>query len=130
MKSFQAFLYWRDPLCLAGCACYALNRWALKPVLDWRFLHSHFNDLLLIPCALPIGLWLQRHLNLRRHNGWPSSGEILFHLILWALVCEWLGPYLMHQVTGDPLDVIAYAAGALAAWLWWTRQARRGPNPD
>ena len=46
------FRYLRDPLFLFGCAVYTLNRWLLKSHLPNEFLHSHFNDLWLILCAL------------------------------------------------------------------------------
>jgi len=38
---------------------------------------SHFNDLLLIPCALPTVLLLQRWCKLRSHDEPPRPGEIL-----------------------------------------------------
>ena len=52
------FRYLGDPLFLTGCAAYAGNRWLIKPVIAWPFLQGHFNDLWLIPCALPPVLWL------------------------------------------------------------------------
>ena len=117
------FRYWRDPLCLVCCGLYALNRWVLKPRVHSEFLHSHFNDLLLIPCALPGVLWLQRCLGLRGHDRTPEAGEILFHLVVWSILFEWIGPHLM-RVVGDIRDVAAYAVGAAAAWLWWKRAQR------
>lgn len=50
-----------DPLCLLGCAAYCGNRWLLKPLVSGRFVHGMFNDLWLIPCALPAMLWLHHH---------------------------------------------------------------------
>ncbi len=119
----SGFRYWRDPLCLACCGLYALNRWGLKPRVHSEFLHSHFNDVLLIPCALPGVLWLQRRLGLREHDRAPAASEILFHLIVWSILFEWVGPHLM-RVVGDVRDVAAYAVGAVAAWLWWERAQR------
>jgi hypothetical protein len=45
----RPFRYALDPLCLSACLCYAINRWLIKPVCTWPFLHDHFNDLFLIP---------------------------------------------------------------------------------
>jgi hypothetical protein len=28
----------------------------------------------------------------------------------------------MPHTVGDPLDVLAYAVGAVLSWLWWQRQ--------
>ncbi|MGN6555809.1 MAG: hypothetical protein ACTHLW_19045 [Verrucomicrobiota bacterium] len=115
------FRYLRDPLFLISCAAYALNRWWLKPHLHSAFLHSHFNDLLLIPCALPPVLLAQRWLKLRSHDGPPQVGEIVFQLVAWSILFEWIGPHIMRHTTGDPWDAVAYAVGGLLAGLWWQR---------
>ena len=117
----RPFRYLRDPLFLTGCAAYALNRWALKNHTHSAFLHSYFNDLWLIPCALPPVLWLHRMLGLRGHDHPPQLAEILAHLAFWSLLFEWIGPRLAARATGDMLDVLAYAAGALLACCWWQR---------
>ena len=116
------FRYFRDPLFLGSCAAYALNRWLLKPHLDSTFLHSYFNDALLIPCALPLALLLQRWLRLRSHDRRPQLGEIALHLCAWSILFEWIGPHLMKRATGDPWDVAAYVAGGVLAGLWWRWQ--------
>jgi hypothetical protein len=117
----RPFLYLRDPLFLLGCAAYALNRWLLKPHLPSIFLHSHFNDLWLIPCALPPVLLIQRWFKLRSHDGPPMPGEILFQLIVWSILFEAIAPHFWSRFTGDPRDVVAYAAGGLLAGLCWHR---------
>ena len=48
------FRYAFDPLCMGACALYALNRFLIKPYVGPGFFHSHFNDVLLIPAALPL----------------------------------------------------------------------------
>jgi len=114
----RRFGYWRDPLFLLCCALYALNRWVLKPHLHSGFLHGQFNDLLLIPCALPLVLWVQRKLNLRQHDLPPTILEIVFHLAIWSVLFEVIGPRVL-VVTGDLFDVLAYfTGGALAALCW------------
>jgi hypothetical protein len=118
----KRFLYLRDPLFLVGCATYALNRWLVKPHVHTGFFHSHFNDCWLIPCALPPILWLHRRLGLRSHDAPPQFSEILPHLVFWSLLFEWIGPKFVPHTTEDPLDALAYAAGAVLAGLWWHRQ--------
>ena len=119
----KRFAYWCDPLFLAACALYALNRWEVKPHVRSPFLHGQFNDCLLIPCALPLVLWLQRRLGLRKHDEFPSASEIGFHLVVWSVLCEVVGPHIL-RVTGDIKDVVAYCGGGLVAWLWWRWQAQ------
>ena len=116
------FRYGADAWCVTGCLAYALNRWWLKPLTASPFLRGHFNDLWLIPCALPWMLWLQRRLGLRHHDRPPTWPEILSHLVLWSCIAEWIGPHLL-PTRGDPLDVAAYTVGALAAGWAWNRPA-------
>ena len=116
----KAFAYGRDPLSLAAMGLYALNRWVLKPAGSGGFWHNHFNDLLLIPAALPLVLWIQRRLGLRNHDRPPTTAEIALHLVVWTVVCEIAGPRLSSHGTADPRDAAAYAAGAVFAWGWWS----------
>jgi hypothetical protein len=120
----KRFRYWRDSLCFGCCVLYALNRWVVVPQVHSRFLSGYFDDLLLIPCALPFFLQLQRWLGLRTHDDPPTTGEVASHLVIWSIVCEVVGPHLVRTI-GDPLDVLAYSAGAVFAAWWW----RRGGSP-
>jgi len=61
----KPFRYWRDPLFLGCCALYAVNRWVVKPHFQGAFFHSWLNDALLIPCALPLLLWVHARLGWR-----------------------------------------------------------------
>lgn len=115
------FLYLRDSLCLMGCSAYSINRWLIKPHVRGGFFHSYFNDLWLIPCALPPILWLHRWLGVRSHDKAPQFSEIAGHLVFWSVLFEWIGPKFVSHTTGDPLDVTAYAGGAILAGLWWNR---------
>lgn len=116
----RGFRYWRDPICLAACAAYGANRWLLKPFFALGpFMRGHFNDLLLIPAALPLVLWLHRRLGWRTHDAPPTVGEIALHLAVWAFIAEGAGPWLTHHGTADWRDVLAYSAGAAACYVFW-----------
>ncbi|MDB6116252.1 MAG: hypothetical protein JWO08_33 [Verrucomicrobiaceae bacterium] len=116
------FRYWTNAPFLLGCCAYVINRWLVVPHVGPGFLRSHFDDLWLIPCALPPLLWLHRQCGLRSHDQAPQPGEIIGHLIFWSLLLEGIGPRFVHPSTGDAWDVGSYAAGALASGLWWHRQ--------
>jgi len=118
------FGYLRDPMFLVTASAYALNRWLLKPLLPSPFLHGHFNDLLLIPAALPVVLWMQRLAGVREHDLAPSWAEMGLHLAVWSLICEVIGPLWLHHGTADAWDVVAYAVGGVVACLWWNRSAK------
>ena len=119
MKTFR---YAFDPLCLSACFLYCANRWLIKPVCGWPYIHQHFDDLLLIPAALPIILGLQRRLKLRNHDRPPTVTEIFGHFLIWSIISEWLGPAIFSGPVSDTLDVLAYAMGAVVAGVWWNRK--------
>lgn len=118
----KPFLYARDPLCLLACAGYALNRWLVPHAWKGWFLRGHFNDLLLIPAALPLLLWLQRRCGLRPADVRPQWSEILLHLAVWSITAELIAPRLFAGATGDAWDIAAYTGGAILSGLLW-RQA-------
>jgi hypothetical protein len=121
----RRFLYWCDPLFGLACAAYGMNRRVVKPHVHAGFFHSYFNDLWLIPCALPILLWLHRRLGLRTHDNVPELSDIFLHLVFWSLLFELIGPHFIAHTTSDPFDMLAYAAGAVVAGLWWHRERWR-----
>jgi len=81
----------------------------------------HFNDMLLIPCALPPLLLVQRWLGLRTMDDPPTWSEIALYTVFWSILFEVIGPHLMRRATGDPWDVVVYFVGGIAAGLWWNR---------
>ena len=118
------FGYLRDTLFLVAASGYAVNRWLLQSLLPSPFLHGHLNDLLLIPAALPVVLWLQRLAGLRKDDVPPSWMEMAGHLAVWSVICEFIGPFWLHHGTADLWDVAAYAVGGAVACLWWNRSAQ------
>lgn len=104
---------------MAACGLYALNRWWLREHVGGEFLAGYFNDLLLIPAALPLALWMQRRIGVRASDERPLWREIVLHLAVWAVAAEAIMPALTAGATGDWRDVVAYAAGAIGAGCWW-----------
>lgn len=88
--------------------------------LKGPFLRNHFDDLLLIPAALPLILWLQRQLRLRATDTPPDWREVLMQLVVWSIAAEVVGPHLFSHATGDIWDVVAYTAGAVVAMAFWS----------
>jgi len=133
------FGYLEDRLCQLALAAYALNRLVLLPHLAgflqshtpwaWPFLHSHFDDLLMMPAALPVILWIQRRTGLRRHDRPPSWLAMSAHLAVWTVMSKLVGPFWLHHGVADIWDVPFFIAGGIGACLWWRRPARPVPAP-
>ena len=115
----KRFGYLRDPLCLAACALYVANRIWWKGAFEGAFFTGYFNDLLLIPAALPLVLWVQRRMGVRATDTPPRWREIGFHFAIWSVTAEGIMPWLTPRATGDWYDVAAYGVGALFAGCWW-----------
>ncbi len=136
----KRFGYLHDRLFGFSLAAYALNRLVVLPRLAgfvslhlpwaWPFLHSHFDDLLLMPAALPVVLWIQRRTGLRPHDRPPGWMEMLLHLAIWSVMCKIVGPLYCHIGVADPSDILFFAGGGGAACLWWNRpKAQSRPVP-
>ncbi len=127
------FRYLQDRLFWVSIAAYAANRLIVRPHLSgffhshlhWasQFLQSHFDDLLLMPAALPVVLWVQQITGLRRHSQPPGWREMFAHLAIWSVMCKVVGPVWLHIGVADPWDVLFFAAGGIIACLWWNRTA-------
>ena len=115
------FLYHRDKLFLLALLIYLVNTILLKPLVDEEatLIHWYLNDLLLIPCALPPVLLVYRSLGIRKNDLPPRPSEIVKLVLVWGIILELVGPNLLGQGHGDPLDVLAYAIGGVAAWSYW-----------
>ena len=121
MGALRNFRYLGDSLFLGCSALYSLNRWVIKPHVHSAFMRFHFNDCLLIPCALPPLLWMQRRLGLRSNDEMPTVAEISLYTVFWSILFEVIGPHIFRRSTGDVWDMVAYGCGAVVAALWWHR---------
>jgi len=119
------FRYHLDPLFLGCLTLYVVSRWVLKPLSPAPLFHHYLNDLICIPFWVPLMLLALRRMGWRAHDRPPESHEILVPLVTWSLVFEVLLPRVpaFRQLAfSDPVDVLSYTLGALAAvWIWrWT----------
>jgi hypothetical protein len=126
----NGFRYARDPVCWVACFLYGINRSLLPDSLKGDFLHGYFDDLLLIPAALPPYLWALRRLGLRMHDQFPGWDEIITNLAVWSVAAEIAAPLLWERATGDIWDVVAYSVGAAVSGLIWRNRFhfRRKPS--
>jgi hypothetical protein len=116
------FGYLRDPLFLACFAGYWLHRLLAWQDLSHPWLRAYGNDLICLPFWTPLLVWVQRRVGLRDHDGPPTAVELAIPLVIWAAVFEVLLPATATWnglAFPDPVDVLCYAAGGLAAALFW-----------
>jgi hypothetical protein len=116
------FRYFADPICIAALIIYPINRWVLKPYgLSGAFGTCYLNDLLCLPLFLPMILYVQRRIGLRLHDGPPRMWEILQHWAIFSVLFEAILPRYPRyfRSVADPVDVVAYLAGGITAWLCW-----------
>lgn len=118
------YRYFSDPVFLAAMALFSLNELLLKRISSPAFFHHHFNDLLLIPCALPFLLRFHALLGLRPIEQYPTFAEIAGHLLVWSVLFEFAGPILSSHATGDWLDLVCYGLGGSFSWLVWRNESR------
>ena len=124
----RPFSYAADPACFACLLLYPLNRFVLKPHhLGGWFVHDYLNDVICLPLFLPMILWVQRRIGLRRHDRYPRPWEIAQHWAIFSVVFEVVLPRYprVFRTTADPWDVVAYAVGGTIAGVWWAFQERR-----
>lgn len=130
----RRFRFLADPVCLTALVVYAANRWLLKPWdLSGDFGRYYINDVLCLPMLLPMILFAQRRVGLRRTDTFPRPWEVLQHWAVFAVVFELVLPSFpgWFRSTPDPCDVLAYAVGGAAALLAWSRPravVRTGPQ--
>lgn len=124
------FRYVADPVCLASLWLYLTNRLILKPLDLGGVISRHYlNDLLCLPLLLPMILYAQRRIGLRRHDSPPRTWEIVQHWLVFSIVFEVVIPRFpqLFRSTADPLDVVAYLVGGAIAAAFWTVTAARAP---
>ena len=129
------FRYLADPVCVAGALLCVLNRFVLRPHdLGGSFVACYLNDVLCLPLFVPVSLYAQRLLRVRRHDAPPLAWEIAQHAVVFSIVFELIIPRLgdTFRSTADPLDALAYVAGGIVAGITWTmiygRRQRSVPN--
>ena len=109
----------KDPFWGISIACYIIHRFwqVLSPDSGW--MDRHWNDLWMLPCALPLILSLYGALGMRAHALRVTGGEILWHGLLWGFMAEFIGPLLFDHAVSDLWDLLAYALGGFLMFFRW-----------
>ena len=97
---------------------YMLNRCVLKALFPANvFLQGYLNDMLLMPCAVPVILFIRGALREREPDAGLCLAEVLAYWALFACAFEYIAPKLIPWAVADPIDAVAYLAGGMALYL-------------
>ena len=133
IETRRDFRYLADLVCVMAIVIYVVNRWLLKPHgIGGAFAKNYLNDVLCLPLFVPVSLGLQRLLRVRQHDGRPRLWEVFQHWAVFSVMFELVIPRFPRQFhsTADPLDVLAYLGGGLAAWFVWSWASARNRGSD
>lgn len=111
----------RKPFAIA-VASYTLLRvgCALIPDLAASPVRLYGTDFLAPLVLIPLFTWMQVAFGLRPRNQPLAALEILLYVALFSGVYEWLLPRWLPHMVADPRDILAYSAGGLALWVWYS----------
>lgn len=82
-------------------------------------MHGWFRDVLFLPAAVPVYLWIERRLGVRAGDDPPTWRELTWLFVVWSVAAEGIAPMLFEKCTADAFDVLAYGGGGIVAGLWW-----------
>lgn len=88
-----------------------------KSEVHLGLISNYGADLLAMPIVLSIGLWAVRISKPERREYVLSPFLIVFTIVLYSVLFEWVFPSISDRATADPLDAMAYVlGGAFFAW--------------
>jgi hypothetical protein len=126
-ESPRPFRYLADPVCITSLILYTINRYVLKPhhIGGW-FTHGYLNDVLCLPLFVPMILYFQHIIGLRKGFEYPHVWEILQNFAAFTVIFQAVIPRFPKTFisAGDPYDIIAYLVGGVIAGFYWHRRAK------
>ena len=126
----RQFQYIADPICIACLIIYPINRFFLKPhhIGGW-FTHGYLNDVMCLPLFVPMILYVEHLLGIRRHRDFPRLWEVFQAFVAFTIVFQAITPRFPRTFTsaGDPWDILAYFAGGAIGYFYWScvRRSRK-----
>jgi len=128
-KQWQHLL--KDRIFIGSLLLYLMNR-LLTYVFGFSntLLSSYFNDFLLVPCCVPLLLFLIERCGFRKVYVPPRLIEVVIPLVIWSIAFEIVGPLYFKKGVSDFFDILAYWIGGALSWYLWNRKfLRYGGQP-
>lgn len=111
-----------DPIFLISILLYSINKSLLiftSYLNKISLLTGYFNDLLLIPCVLPLLIFIINKLGFRSYKYSPQTSEVIITISIVVIICEFIGPFILIKGTYDLVDILAYSLGGLISLILW-----------
>jgi len=106
-----------DATILMACiVAYGVNRFALKGMFGWRFLHCYLSDILAGPVILAYTNILLVAVRKEAHS-LRTLPRILVFMLVAGVFWEFITPLYRKGSVTDYADIAAYLVGGLAYWI-------------
>lgn len=115
------------PLVWGSIAFFILNQFIERVVnLHIPVVHAYLDDLLCMPVVLGLTQALLQKIHPLGNYYYISTKHILFALLFYSILFEWLLPIYNPAVyTADLLDIVFYAIGAFLFYVLITKKSAR-----
>lgn len=98
-----------NPVTALALAAFGLHQIGLEWGVSFRWADSFLDPCCFVPVALGVPSWLARRVQPDLLLSWSTVAGFT---LVWAAAFEWWIPGFDPRFTADPLDALAYAAGA------------------
>lgn len=120
-------LLW-NPVFLAASLAYLVNRFLLSWLELRPYQVPYLNDVLCLPVALTLALFLHQRLFPSTARQRLHPGQVVFAFLYFSLCFEAILPALSGKYTRDAWDLVAYAAGGLIFYFGCNPKAQLKPD--
>jgi glycopeptide antibiotics resistance protein len=111
----------RNPLFISCTFLYVLHsvcKRATPEFAQTAFLKNYLNDLLFVPLALGIAVFLQRNFILKQPEYRLSKTQVIICVVYISIMFEGVIPLFKDRYTADFSDVLCYGFGGLLFYLF------------
>ena len=119
-----------NPLFLVCSGAYLVNRFLLSWLELRQYQVPYLNDVLCLPVALTLALFLQQRIFPASARQRLHPGQVVFAFLYFALYFEGLLPVFSRQYTRDGWDLAAYALGGIIFYFGCNPKVRGKPDPS
>ena len=90
------------------------------------FISDYVADFLTLPVVLAITLIIIRKVLPNQKIYSFKVWHVLYTVVLYGFLFEWVFPKLDKSATADPWDLLAYALGGVVFWFWMNNNEKQG----